>query len=504
MTAWKEQLAFAPLDNADRGEEVGRRLRHAIELGVLEEGSQLPSESYLASRMGVSTLTLRAALAELRGLGLVETRRGKGGGSFVKANPGDIAWVQRQSLEAYSLEDLRDLREYRAFLTGSAAAAAAAAIQSHRLSMGRLDYTAIEIRACEHPADAIRADSKFHIELAASSGSVRLTRQEVALQAEVGPLIWADPAGHTEAAAEEHTRIVEAITAGDPARARALAEEHVRRDMNLVIDERMELEGTHTDSPQYPASVDEAVAAIESLAAVFSGTAAASMREVEQAVRASIGSGASRDRADSDIYAAARRAVAIGVPFLYGTGFVADQSFFGESWIAWCYTPAGPESPQRLYIDMDLYDFATAPWRPRDTGDDSPIHTSHAYVDASGTNENIITFSKRVVVAGSYVGALGADVRVGQLQTAFEPLLRPLPPNTCIVDQHGAVIATNTGRYVGGTIRGADQVERRALPGVPWWLCMGITAEDPDRPLYQATRPAARHNVGRHRSEQGA
>ncbi|MFE4198737.1 GntR family transcriptional regulator [Paenarthrobacter sp. NPDC056912] len=473
MTTWKEQLAFAPLEAADRGVEVGRRLRHAIELGVLENGSQLPSESYLASAMGVSTLTLRAALAELRGLGLVETRRGKGGGSFVKANTGDISRMQRQSLEAYSLEDLRDLREYRAFLAGSAAAASAN--QSHRLSMGRLDHSSAEIRACEHPADAIRADSKFHIELAASSGSVRLTRQEVALQAEVGPLIWADPAGHRAAAADDHARIVAAIKAGDAVRARELAEEHVRRDMNLVIDERMELDGTPPGSPP-PVSVDDAVAAIESLAAMFHRTAAASMREVETAVRASIGPGASRDRVDSHIYDAARKAVTIGVPLLYGTGFVADQSLFGESWIAWCYTPAAPESPQRLYIDMDLYDFATAPWRPDDQGDDSPIHTSHAYVDASGTNENIVTFSKRVIIAGEYVGALGADVRISQLQSAFEPLLAPLPPNTSIVDKQGTVIATNTGRFVGGTIKAADHVERRALPAVPWWLCLGGSA----------------------------
>jgi len=61
--------------------------------------------------------------------------------------------------------------------------------------------------------------------------------------------------------------------------------------------------------------------------------------------------------------------------------------------------------------------------------------------------------------------------------------LRPLPPNTCIVDQHGAVIATNTGRYVGGTIPAAAQVERRTLPGVPWWLCMGIVEEDAKRSL---------------------
>jgi hypothetical protein len=175
--------------------------------------------------------------------------------------------------------------------------------------------------------------------------------------------------------------------------------------------------------------------------------------------------------------------VAIGVPLLYGTGFIAEQSYFGEGWIAWCYTPAGPESPQRLYIDMDLYDVHTAPWRPDDTADDTTIHTSHAYVDASGTNENIITFSKRVTIAGNYVGAVAADVRVSQLQGALEPLLRLLPANTCIVDQHGAIIATNTGRFVGGTISAADQVVRRALPGVPWWLCMGIAGEDAEQGL---------------------
>lgn len=192
---------------------------------------------------------------------------------------------------------------------------------------------------------------------------------------------------------------------------------------------------------------------------MFYGTAAASMREVERAVRASIGSGANRDRADSDIYGAARRTVAIGVPLLYGTGFIADQSYFGESWIAWFYTPAGPESPQRLYIDMDLYDFATAPWRPDDPGDDSPIHTGHAYVDASGTNENIITFSKRVIIAGNYV------------------------PPAAVAAEHLHRGPAWCGHRNQGTILATDLLVRRALPGVPWWLCMGLAGEDPDQPL---------------------
>ncbi|MFK0000722.1 FCD domain-containing protein [Paenarthrobacter sp. NPDC090522] len=470
MSTWKEQLAFAPLETADRGEEVARRLRHAIELGVLEDGSQLPSESYLATRMGVSTLTLRAALAELRGLGLVETRRGKGGGSFVKANTGDVARMQKQSVGTYSLEDLRDLREFRAFLAGSAAAAAAE--RSSRLSLARLEYMSDEIRTSEHPADAIRADSKFHIELAASSGSVRLTRQEAELQAEVGPLIWMDPAPRKQAAADDHARIVEAIKAGDVALSRQLAEDHVRRDMNLVIDERLELDVSPIDTKGKPPSVDRVVTAIETLAGTFQGIAAASLRDLEQAVRTSISAGVSREKADSEIYAVARRSLAIGVPLLYGNGFMADQEFYGEGWIAWCYAPTGPESHQRLYIDMDLYEVNTVPWLPGEDTEEGEYHVSHAYVDASGTNEIVMTFGRRITVDGQYAGVVGADVSVSQLQTAFEPHLRALPPNSCIVDQHGAILATNTGRFVGGTIP-VDSGDSRELPGVPWRLCIG-------------------------------
>ena len=473
MSTWKEQLAFAPLETADRGEEVARRLRHAIELGVLEDGSQLPSESYLAARMGVSTLTLRAALAELRGLGLVETRRGKGGGSFVKANTGDVARMQKQSVGTYSLEDLRDLREFRAFLAGSAAAAAAE--RSGRLSLGRLEFMSEEIRTSEQPADAIRADSKFHIELAASSGSVRLTRQEAELQAEVGPLIWMDPSPRRTSAADEHARIVEAIKAGNVALSRQLAEEHVRRDMNLVIDERLELDFSSGDAKRPPASIEHVVTAIETLAGTFQGIAAASLRDIEQAVRGSIDSGVSREKADSDIYAVARRSLAIGVPLLYGNGFMADQDFYGEGWIAWCYAPNGPESPQRLYIDMDLYEVNTVPWLPGEDDEGGGNHASHAYVDASGTNEIVMTFSRRITVGGKYVGVVGADVSISQLQTAFEPHLRALPPNSCIVDQEGAILATNTGRFVGGTIP-VGTGDSRELPGVPWRLCIGYSA----------------------------
>jgi DNA-binding GntR family transcriptional regulator len=76
---------FGPLDDAGgRREAVARRLGGAIALGLLGDGEQLPSEQELATSLNVSTVTLRDALADLRQKGLVETRRGRGGGSFVR------------------------------------------------------------------------------------------------------------------------------------------------------------------------------------------------------------------------------------------------------------------------------------------------------------------------------------------------------------------------------------------------------------------------------------
>ena len=474
MASWSEQLAFAPLETVERGEEIGRRLRHAIELGVLEDGAQLPSESELAARMRVSTLTLRAALAELRHLGLLETRRGKGGGSFVRANTGDIARAQRDTLAAYSLEDLRDIREYRAFLAGSAAAAAAG--RSQQVSIGRLASMAAMIETAQTPAEMTRADSRFHIELAATSGSVLFTRQELAMQAEVGALVWVGASDRRRAAAKEHAVIVDAIRAGDTTRARTLAEEHVRRDMNRLIDLRMSMEPPPPGSPPGIEGIDSAVSAVEAFAVSLIGTVAASIRTVDEAVQAGLDR-AKYGRLDEleNVYDVARQNLAGAVPALYGTGFISDPTFFGELGAIWCYLPSGPDSPQRFEMDPEFFDYSTAPWWPEHDADNT-VHASYAYVDTLGSNEHLITFAKRVARDGRTAGIAAVDVLVSRLQAEFDPLLRSLPPNTCIVDQNELILATNTASLVGGTLTPSHPAQRRiALPSVPWTLCIGVS-----------------------------
>uniref|UniRef100_UPI001CED0BE8 FadR/GntR family transcriptional regulator n=1 Tax=Streptomyces sp. NK15101 TaxID=2873261 RepID=UPI001CED0BE8 len=77
------RAVFTPVDTRARVDTVVRRIGDAIELGLLADGEQLPGETELAGQLGVSTVTLREALMALRQQGLVTTRRGRGGGSFV-------------------------------------------------------------------------------------------------------------------------------------------------------------------------------------------------------------------------------------------------------------------------------------------------------------------------------------------------------------------------------------------------------------------------------------
>ena len=75
---------LSPLEGSGpKTEAVVQRLSAAISLGVMVDGQQLPSETDLADQLGVSTMTLREALAVLRQQGIVRTKRGRGGGSFI-------------------------------------------------------------------------------------------------------------------------------------------------------------------------------------------------------------------------------------------------------------------------------------------------------------------------------------------------------------------------------------------------------------------------------------
>lgn len=224
---------FAPLNPEGRAQAVTRRLGEAIALGVLPDGSMLPAESDLADRFGVATVTVREALGVLREHDLIRTRRGRGGGSFVQApaDGGRAAMLAR--LGGVGLGDLRDLADHYAAISGMCAYLAADRADPEDVArLGRL------ARATPENADVggiPRGEGNFHLELAASAQSARLTREEMALQREIGPLLWM---AHAETgrggSGAHHELVVAAIADADRELARARAEDHVRELFDSV------------------------------------------------------------------------------------------------------------------------------------------------------------------------------------------------------------------------------------------------------------------------------
>jgi DNA-binding transcriptional regulator YhcF (GntR family) len=62
--------------------QVAAALRHEIEFGVLRPGAKLATHQYLADQYGVSVGTIKRALGELQGAGLIVSRQGQG--AFVR------------------------------------------------------------------------------------------------------------------------------------------------------------------------------------------------------------------------------------------------------------------------------------------------------------------------------------------------------------------------------------------------------------------------------------
>jgi GntR family transcriptional repressor for pyruvate dehydrogenase complex len=235
------RAALDPLPSASRAEVITRRLQRAIALGLLPDGSPLPSETELASRMQVSTVTLRASLAELRRQGLIVTRRGRSGGSFIRLPEGPDEQPLRSQLMEMKIDDIRDLRDLHTAIAGQAARLAAERAQGR--ATDRLERWATAIDSATSASSAVRADFAFHAELAASTRSAQLTHSELAIQTELTPLLWIPgsevltPAG----ACRDHTDIVAAVRAGDGAAARTLAEDHVAAALNGLIELRMRM-----------------------------------------------------------------------------------------------------------------------------------------------------------------------------------------------------------------------------------------------------------------------
>lgn len=179
-------IIFAPIGQATRAEQVVERLENAIISGLLKSSEQLPNESDLARLMGVSPITVREALNTLRVKGLIDTRRGRNGGSFVCELPSDLLQKQ-QPLRQVSTEYLADLGEFHcAILSHSVHLAAQRTTQSE---LSKIQELIQQFAEAKHADSRAQLDLRCLLTLCSFAQSPRLAHQELSIQAEWAPLI---------------------------------------------------------------------------------------------------------------------------------------------------------------------------------------------------------------------------------------------------------------------------------------------------------------------------
>ncbi|WP_243075841.1 FadR/GntR family transcriptional regulator [Microbacterium sp. SS28] len=244
-------VIFAPLDGAGRAELVEQRLTDAIVSGVLRDGERLPSESDLSRSLGVAVVTAREALEGLRDKGLVRTRRGRDGGSFVTFDRESAGRMLELRLRDHSRIELRDLA-----LHVGAIAGAAAEVAADRASDDDLEsLTTIHEQADLTTAGgARRAVSRFQLEIAAISQSPRLVREEIRLQAEAGPLLWLclREQEYRERSASARERVIAAIRDVAPEAAREATIRHITSAFEWLVHERLRLDAARRDEASLP------------------------------------------------------------------------------------------------------------------------------------------------------------------------------------------------------------------------------------------------------------
>jgi DNA-binding FadR family transcriptional regulator len=216
-----------PVRTGNGFEEALEQILQIIRLGLVPDGERLPAERELAVRLGISRVALREVLRVLAEQGLVTSRRGRYGGTFVQHPPPAPEGPGHTAAEpAQTAADVRDTLRFREVLeAGAAELCAARGLSADEAARLR---EALDATRDAAPADYRRRDTLFHLTLVELAGSPTLTAQYASTRAKVNGLLGRIPllVRNLEHAQRQHTELVEAVLAGDSARARRVSREH--------------------------------------------------------------------------------------------------------------------------------------------------------------------------------------------------------------------------------------------------------------------------------------
>ena len=235
-------VRFAPISQLRAHEYVAEQIRRHIALRLIPPGGSLPAERELAAMFGVGRPTLQHALRVLEADGLVDTRRGRHGGTFVaKAREDEQAMEELIARVRRDQRGLAEMLVYRRAVEPSVARAAARARRSADVTAMR--RAAKAMRASETEDDYMRHDNEFHLAVGAAARNRFFVRAVEDMRIRLNDAIALLPESDVwhRRIDEEHELVIESIDARDEDAAEASrlfhvpnAEQGLRAVLNAV------------------------------------------------------------------------------------------------------------------------------------------------------------------------------------------------------------------------------------------------------------------------------
>jgi GntR family transcriptional repressor for pyruvate dehydrogenase complex len=215
--------------------QVYMQLKNQLMEGVWKAGEKLPSESELCDLLGVSRVTVRAAIQQLEILGLIETRHG--GGSFVREfSSVNTMEALHPLIQINGNRDIITVLEYRKILEkGTIGLVAPKITQGDINKLEEIYQLTVSLSGTGETQKQAEADHLFHSQLARIAGNPIITKvYEIiniilsSAMVEIVKLLG------TEMALRYHRQLIDSLKTGDKALCEAMMEAHIEETIQTL------------------------------------------------------------------------------------------------------------------------------------------------------------------------------------------------------------------------------------------------------------------------------
>lgn len=228
---------FGPYQSRRASDDIANEIKDAILSDRLSRGDRLPSERELAEQFQVGRVTIREAFRTLETRGLIQVKKGVGGGAFVHASDYDAMAsiiMDRLQLEGTTHEQMVEARfgVESAILTSVIKRAT-----DEDFARLREDIEVCrEILKPERAQETVARMINFHILLGEASYNIpyKMFIRSMMEWASRNLRKWIPSPKEQAYSSQSHMEILEAVTARDEKSAQRLMRTHIE-EMSIIV-----------------------------------------------------------------------------------------------------------------------------------------------------------------------------------------------------------------------------------------------------------------------------